>query len=68
MHRHMANKTITYNLEDWEFSNERVYNTILALNDTNSLTRLKKSYWWLTADAKNLDDLRRRAKHKNLPR
>ena len=64
----MANKFITYNIEDWKTLNNRVYNTTLSLKDKNGLKRLNKSYWWLTADAKNLDDLRKRAKHKNLLR
>ena len=37
MHRHMANKNITFSIKDWQIFNNRVYNTSLSFNDRNSL-------------------------------
>ena len=66
MPRHMANKHISYKIEDWTRTDYRVYNTSMSINDLKNLDRSNKKYWWLTADAKNLDDIRQRPKRKRL--
>ena len=64
MSRHKANKNISFTLNDWNNPENRKYNYTLSFHDKSSLSRLNKNYWWLSNDARNLDDLRRRAKHK----
>ncbi|XP_053593741.1 uncharacterized protein LOC128667485 [Microplitis demolitor] len=61
--RHCARKAI-YTDMDHIPPESIVYSTALPTRDRDSLDRLSEKYWWLQGEAKQLDELRRRARLK----
>ncbi|KAK0071793.1 hypothetical protein PV325_012361, partial [Microctonus aethiopoides] len=61
--RHKASKKLPSSYEELEnFS--PVYSKAIPNRDFNDMHRINNKYWWLQADAKHLDELRKRAKFK----
>ncbi|CAG5079091.1 Protein of unknown function [Cotesia congregata] len=61
--RHCAKKAIFTELDKIP-AESMVYSKALPDRDENSLERLSEKYWWLQGEAKHLDEIRRRARHK----
>ena len=61
--RHRANKSIPDNFESFH-PIPLIYFTSIPNHDHDDFTRINYNYWWLHKDAKHLDDLRLRKRHK----